>query len=970
MLSNSPTIKTHQSIIEFLKKQISFNLPNVDLSENKGFMELGLDSLELLDMGMTIEEKLGVVVTPDQLFEYNTIASLADFIFNEQCSLDLGPTDALDKEKPMSQDQTSIKPLSEENEIAIIGLGCRFPGGINNPDDLWQLLVNADDALAKPLNKREAYKEALGGFLEAIEYFDAAHFGISPREAIYIDPQQRILLEVIGDALKNAQIDPESLRNTNTGVYVGISNNDYRYRLQASDLPASLFYSTGNANSVASGRISYLLGLTGPCMSIDTACSSSLVALHLACQDIRNGSCDLAIVAGVNLILEPVHTQNLNAANMLSPEGRCKSFDISANGFVRSEGFGVVIIARQDLPYKPLAFIKGSAVNQDGHSSGLSAPSIKAQQEVMNRALRHAGINATEVDYLEAHGSATAIGDTIELNAIKCSYTPREKPLLIGSIKAAIGHTEAAAGIAGVIKTTLALLHQQLPAQMHFKQKGKHIQLSDEEGVILQSLQAWPRSARRRMAGISSFGFSGTNCHLILSEALTEIPVKPYVNHPYQREYFWPTTLQARAVDLPLTPFNHPLLTHKLALAQGEMLYLGRLSLEQFPYLLGHNIFSHLLFPGAAFCEVFMAIAQDYFGKQSFAIERFVLSQALIIRPDQALQIQVLLKATTVFFYAKKAQDPEWTCYAQAGLHAQVQEIIPKTQDAPQLAYKVQQFYEAMNANKIHYGPEFQVILQIHTQGSQVQTLLQTQVPQDAFLVHPTLLDGCFQTTVTWAVLQNKINPDEAYLPLSIESFQVFAAIPSKLKVIAEVLEQLSNETMYCNLWLSDLQGQPVAQIKGLIGKRATAQAIERQLNSSGSNKNVYQQAPAWLLERLRNTPTKRQLKVIRDFIAQEVKRVLKVDAQTLIQMHTGFFDMGMDSLMLLDLQQGVQQAVGDVFELNRTAGFDYPTPNALADKIYAQWLNLNINHAKPQKPAPAPDDLSVEELIMKIDED
>lgn len=709
--NNKNQFNTIESIIDLLKIEVSRSLDDGrNISVNKGFIELGLDSLELVELASTIEEKVGVEIETDRLFEHSNIESLATYLHS-----------FLNSQSPSTNEEEVIADsVAEEGDIFVIGIGCRFPGGINNPDDLWRSLINGEDLLAKEVKNRMAYKEKLGGFLEEIEYFDANHFGISPREAIYIDPQQRILLEVIWDTLKNANMSLESLRDTNTGVYVGISNNDYRKCLSDSTLNPSLFYSTGNASSVASGRISYLLGLNGPCLSIDTACSSSLVAAHLACQAIRNGECEIAIIAGVNLILEPTHTNNLMAATMLSPEGRCKSFDMSANGFVRSEGCGVILISRNDMHAdKALAVIKGSAINQDGHSGGLSAPNIKSQHAVILAALKNAGISHTDVDYIEAHGSGTSIGDTIELNAIKRGYTPRENPVKIGSIKASIGHAEAASGIAGLIKTILALAHQQLPKQLHFKEKNKHIQLSNEEGIILQSTQPWIRSKRRRIAGISSFGFSGTNCHMIVAESPGKLKLSTYQANQYNREYYW-IDKKSQSKNQFFSSTTHPLLTQKLTLSNGDTLYTGRLSLTNFPYLIDHAIFSYILFPGAAFCELLMAVAQEQFGVYAFSIENFALTKALIIREHDEIEFQTIMKNSNdsldVKIYAKYKPESEWVCYCTANvkdnvdvaeIHTDIQE--PKNQER----HDACKFYDIMNANGIHYGDKFQVIKEI-----------------------------------------------------------------------------------------------------------------------------------------------------------------------------------------------------------------------------------------------------------------
>jgi acyl transferase domain-containing protein/acyl carrier protein len=961
---------TLEAIIELLKTELRLCMATgKEISVDQGFMELGLDSLELLDLSMAVEEKLGINIEPDQLFEHSTITKLARFLYTQ-----------VNPDNPIPEEPDWKSDTIWRDQVAIIGMGCRFPGGINHPDDLWQLLIKGEDALAKPPKNRIAYQEPMGGFLESIEYFDANYFGISPREAIYIDPQQRILLEVIWDALRNASIEPESLQGTKTGVFIGISNNDYRRCLNQSTLPPSLFFSTGNATSVASGRVSYLLGVTGPSISIDTACSSSLVATHLACQSLKNGECDLAIVAGVNLILEPTHTDNLLAAGMLSPDGRCKSFDVSANGFVRSEGCGVVLLARGEtaMTATPLAFIKGSAINQDGHSSGLSAPNINAQHEVITAALHNAGVTAAQVDYVEAHGSGTTIGDTIELNAIKRSYAPREKQLHIGSIKASIGHTEAVAGMAGLIKTTLALIYQQLPKQLHYQQKNSRVKLTEEEGSILSATQPWASHTQQRMAGVSSFGFSGTNCHMIVAESPQKLLNRSYKAYSYQRDYYWPERKIATGASL-MTPTRHPILQHTLRLANGDVLYTGSVSLTTSPYLNGHHIFSHVLFPGAAFCELLLAVAVHQFGHNTFSLEQFELSKALIITEKQTIECQALVKSLPsgleVSIYAKNQHETAWVHYCSVILKSELATVVSRVDHTAMMnlpSDNADHFYAAMNSNGIHYSPAFQVIKHVQYADHKVLASLEVNQEQSSYYLHPTLLDGCFQTAVIWAFLNGKMIADEAYLPVAIHRLTVYQPFPKRLVVSAEILSQSTSEVMQCNITMMNRRGDVIAIITGLIGKRADKQAILRQLNAhsaSASIKTTHLNLP----ELLKTIPKKRWLKVIKEFVRKEVSAVLNSTDELLIDMDKGFLEMGMDSLMLLDLQIRIQDAVDKTMELNRTAGFDFPTANALSDKIYAEFLN----HHQAEQPVATsanltPDDsishLSVDELIMKID--
>jgi len=424
--------------------------------------------------------------------------------------------------------------------IAIVGLGCRLPGA-PTPAAYWQLLRDGVDAVREvPADRWDA--DALfdanpdapgklstrwGGFLDDIRRFDAAFFNISPREALAMDPQQRLALEVCWEALEHAGLSADAVHGSATGVFMGVCAADYAGLLDQRGSDAiDAYLASGNAFSVLSGRISYQLGLHGPSLSIDTACSSSLVAVHLACQSLRNGESRMALAGGVNLMVTPRTTIALSKSHMMAPDGRCKSFDAAANGFVRGEGCGIVVLKRladaEADGDRILALIRGSATNQDGRSSGLTAPNGPAQEAVIRAALANGGLAADAVDYVEAHGTGTSLGDPIEVRALAATLgagRPPDQPLLIGSVKTNIGHLESAAGVAGLLKLVLALEHGEIPGQLHFKEPNPHIAWPDYALRVATRAQPWRRGAKPRVAALSSFGFSGTNAHLIVEEA-------------------------------------------------------------------------------------------------------------------------------------------------------------------------------------------------------------------------------------------------------------------------------------------------------------------------------------------------------------------------------------------------------------------------------------------------------------------
>ncbi|PRG06999.1 non-ribosomal peptide synthetase [Burkholderia ambifaria] len=434
---------------------------------------------------------------------------------------------------------------SDRNEpIAVIGMACRFPGQSDTPSAFWQLLDHARDAVAEVPGERwdiDRYYDPdpstpgkmatrHGAFLERVDEFDAAFFGIAPREATYLDPQQRLLLEVAWEALENAHLPPERFRQSATGVYVGITCFDHAIQVSNAATPSSSYAGTGSALNMAAGRLSFVLGLTGPSMAIDTACSSSLVCLHLACESLRSRESNMALAGGVNLMLSPEVMVSFSQARMLSPDGRCKTFDAAADGYVRGEGCGMVVLKRLSDALadgdRVLGIVRGTAVDQGGAGGGLTVPSRDSQERVIRRALNQAGLVPGDVSYVEAHGTGTSLGDPIEVEALAGVYGPGRdaaEPLVIGSVKTNIGHLESASGIAGLIKVLLSFEHDRIPAHLHFTQPNPHTPWQDIPIRVAADPVAWRRGERRRIAGVSAFGFSGTNAHAIVEEP----PVAP-----------------------------------------------------------------------------------------------------------------------------------------------------------------------------------------------------------------------------------------------------------------------------------------------------------------------------------------------------------------------------------------------------------------------------------------------------------
>ena len=538
-LTQAPVQRRKKLVADYLRQAVAevTRVDAAEIREDAGFFDLGMDSLMAVELRRRLEQAVGQELPATLAMDYPRLSEVGDYLLGDV----LGLSEQADAKA--GSPPAAVATTRTDEPIAIVAVACRFPGA-PDPEAFWEVLSGGVDAIREVPDDRFDIDEfydpdpetpgkiysRFGGFLDGIDGFDPEFFGISPREAVWIDPQQRLMLETAWEGLERAGYSPGALRGSRSGIFVGVATNEYSHLLSAESVEKiEPHFITGNALNAISGRVAFALGLEGPAVAVDTACSSSLVAVHQACQALHSGDCDLALAGGVNVLLSPVSTIAASRARMLSPDGRCKTFDASADGYVRSEGCGILVLRRLSDAVRDgdriCAVIPASAVNQDGASSGLTVPNGGAQQRLITTALARAGLAGGDVDYLEAHGTGTALGDPIEVQAAGAVYgdgRDADRPLLIGSVKTNIGHLESASGVAGLIKVVLSLQHEVLPQSLHFETPSPHIPWDSLPVRVVDKAIPWQANGRPRRAGVSSFGFTGTNAHVLIEEAPTQ----------------------------------------------------------------------------------------------------------------------------------------------------------------------------------------------------------------------------------------------------------------------------------------------------------------------------------------------------------------------------------------------------------------------------------------------------------------
>ncbi|HUA74724.1 MAG TPA: type I polyketide synthase [Solirubrobacteraceae bacterium] len=595
-LAELPEDERHEAALAVVREHAAVVLGHTSpeaIEPRRAFKDLGFNSLTAVEFGNRLSRATGLRLPSTLVFNHPTPDAVATFLLG------------LVAGAPAPAAAASVAPArraaAREEPIAIVGMSCRYPGAVRSPQELWELIAAGGDAVGEfppdrgweldrlydpdPESPDTTYVKR-GGFLYEATEFDAEHFSISRREAQAMDPQQRLLLEGAWEAFEDAGIDPTALAGSATGVFAGIIPSDYSIALSSAGELQGLRM-TGSTTSVASGRIAYTLGLVGPAVSVDTACSSSLVAIHLACQALRRDECRMALAGGVAVMSTPAIFLEFSRQRALAPDGRCKSFAQAADGTGWSEGMGLLVLERletaESLGHRVLAMVRGSAVNQDGASNGLTAPNGPSQERVIRQALANADLSPADVDAVEGHGTGTVLGDPIEIQALLATYgqeRPPAKPLWLGSIKSNIGHPSAAGGVAGVIKMVQSLSQERLPQTLHVDSPSTHVDWSQGAVELLTEPRDWPRAARPRRAGVSAFGISGTNAHVILEEApetpATDSPPAPPPVLPALVSAKSPAALRAQAHRLGEHLQRHPELAahdvcHSLATARAHL---------------------------------------------------------------------------------------------------------------------------------------------------------------------------------------------------------------------------------------------------------------------------------------------------------------------------------------------------------------------------------------------------------------
>ncbi|MBF0450679.1 MAG: polyketide synthase dehydratase domain-containing protein [Candidatus Magnetomorum sp.] len=839
----------------------------------------------------------------------------------------------------LNQQKRSIEP------IAVIGMGCRFPGGCTTPEKFWSFLKNGTDGVTHIPENRwnqgeyydpdpdapdKMYVNEAGFLTEDISAFDARLFNISPREASEIDPQQRLLLETTWEAIEQSGIDPKSLKKSKTGVFVGIIGSEYISLPRAS---INAYTLTGSTSHMASGRISHIFGFQGPSISIDTACSSSLTALHLACEELWKSNCTIAIAGGTNLMLTPYPFISLCKIKALAKDGRCKSFDASGDGYGRGEGCGMVVLKKlsdaQQNNDPILAILLSSAVNHDGPSSGLTVPNRFAQCSIYKDALALANIHPHDISYIESHGTGTSLGDPIEMQSITDVYgknRAKDNPLLIGSVKANIGHLEASAGISALIKTVLCLQHKEIPPQLHIHTLNPRIDLDKISGIIPTTLHHWA-SNKPRIAAISSFGFSGTNAHVIVSENEGANHLKKeFQPTVFKRKSYWvkpPDTLLVNSRDEDVHCVSDPFDPIQVFVPLATDDYL--LYSISFQNLSDLKDVHGLLHVGYFHIMLFRAI-EKIFQKRTYTIQEMNWHTALVIPENAVKKVDLVLKKNdsnhiSFQFLTRVDLKKSWITHVDGHLSFSIssarETVTPKfiqsIKDQSQHNYLGTDFYDCMEKNDARLGPSVQWIERLWI--NQQDILARFRLPMkhekkdmNRLNVHPGMFDACAQLFNVYALMGGMKNNDMTYMVVRWKEFQFH--IPENtyelwchLKIDAAFHQK---DMLAGTFQLFDDSGTLIAhaycEMKGL--SKALKQKMAK-LNAASKNQSSGNVNHA-LFKELKGKDSSRQKQILITYLCDILAPLLEMDRAE-IDPETPIRSLGMDSLMGLTFKEAIE---------------------------------------------------------------
>ena len=877
----SPQAVTSDQVRDWLVKLLAARLgvSPADVSPTRPLAELGIDSLTAVEIADAMTQKLQLAepLQPTIAWSYPTIDALIAHVCSKAQSeqdpaleLNDAGSEGESAGDPNGQDQT-LKPVVENlpaplggdsESIAIVGIACRFPGNADSPEAFWELLRGGVDAVTEVPPDRwdvDAYYDSnpetpgkmytrAGAFLDRIGDFDPEFFGISPREAAHLDPQQRLLLESSYLALADAGFDPLKLQGSNTAVFVGMTQDEYAQRTIRSGDPIQIHphSALGTSRAVAAGRIAYEFGLQGPAIQLDTTCSSSLVAVHAACQSLRTGEAESALAGGVNLILSPESSIACCKLQALSPDGRCYTFSDRANGYVRGEGCAMIVLQRVSdaiAESRPIyGIIRGSAVNHDGVSNGLTAPNGNAQVAVVRRALEQAKMQPSQIDYVEAHGTATPLGDPIELESLSEVFGDRDAPLLVGSVKTNIGHLESAAGIASLIKVVLAMQQGIIPAHLQCSRKTKQFNWSQSSIQIARTQVDWPRQNNSRSAGVSSFGMSGTNAHVIveLPDSISRRASWEHSNSsgseshssPFKRQRFW--------IEYPELTSDRSTKSVPVILNAVNEIPLGGTRMRCFDARVGQGTLSQHQVCGAA---ILPATVQLWLAGSAFQRTGQEMWQATDVRfweaaclsdsEDSRLQIQIVPEAAEGSQFELYQENPEsWVlkcCGRIDGWDGSLSTNLLQYEMLQGMPLESGILYSRFRERGIDYGPQFQLVDELVVAGDLAISRVSLSPSRDFWLAR--LWDAGLQSAGAL------FEPGRHTLvPVAFERFAAHQAIPFESVQKANIIVRRRQDCVDI-LWLSR-ERVPVAEAIGLQVAPFDPSAIDKQ-NVHTTNRSV-----------------------------------------------------------------------------------------------------------------------------------